>query len=101
MDIAEDLVKLLLKRVVASGLFQKDKHGEMFKEVCKFLFMYSFGSLCNQRTLIHQLNFLVSLTDLDVPTPKLIAQILSQQRETEHGLRFLEFLTDKIVNHSS
>lgn len=47
MDIAEDLVKLLLKRVVSSGLFQKDRHGEMFKEVARFLFMYSFGSLCN------------------------------------------------------
>jgi hypothetical protein len=73
MDIADDLVDLLMKRVVNSGLFIKEKHGEMFKEVAKLLFMYSFGSLSNQRTLLHHLNFLVSLTDLDVPTPKLIA----------------------------
>lgn len=73
MDIANDLIDGLLKRVIESELYRKELHGEMFKEVCKFLFMYSFGSLSNQKTLLHHLNFLVSLTDLDVPTPKLVA----------------------------
>ena len=39
----------------------------------------------------------MALTDLGVPTPKLIAEILSQQKETHHGLKFLDFLTEKIT----
>lgn len=35
--------------------------------------MYSYQNSNNQRNLMHQLNYLVTLTDKDIPTPKLIA----------------------------
>lgn len=73
MDIANDLVEVLMKRVVSIGGFNKDQHSDLFKEVSKFLFMYCVGNQANQRTLIGHLNFLVQLTDFEVPTPKLIA----------------------------
>ena len=73
MDIANDLVHELMMTIMSSGMFRKELHGDMFKEIMRFLFMYCIGNLSNQRTLIHHLNFFVNLTDLEVPTPKLIA----------------------------
>lgn len=73
MDISEDLVDKLMNRIITNGTFRKDWHSDMFKEVSRFLFMYSFGNLSNQSTLVKHLNFFVSLTDYDVPTPKLVA----------------------------
>lgn len=78
MDIADDLIDKLMKTVVQSGSFRKDWHSEMFREVSRFLFMYSFANPSNQWTMVSHLTFLVSLTDLDVPTPKLISQVLSE-----------------------
>ena len=59
--------------------------------------MYTYNNPNNQRTLLHQLNYLVTLTDRDIPTPKLISQIILTHKDTNHGRQFLEFLTNKIV----
>ena len=48
--------------------------------------------------MLHHLNYLVTLTDKDIPTPKLISQIIYQQKVTEQGAKFLNFLTNKVVN---
>ncbi len=42
MDVADDLVEKLMHRIISTGSFRKDWHGDMFKEVSRFLFMYSF-----------------------------------------------------------
>lgn len=59
MDIANDLVESLMKRVVEVGGFSSDQHSDLFKEVSKFLFMYCKDNQANQRTLLGHLNFLV------------------------------------------
>ena len=98
MGITNDLILELMEKIIDTGFFKEEYHVELFKEVSRFLFMYCFGNLENERTLIPFLNFFVQLTDVDVPTPKLISMILSQQKETDAGLGFLNYLTDRILH---
>ena len=48
MDISEDLADKLMYRIIASGSYRKDWHGQMFKEATNFLFMYSYENFSNQ-----------------------------------------------------
>jgi len=45
LDLARDLVENLMMRIVDGGMFRKDQHGLLFKEVTRFLFIYSCGNL--------------------------------------------------------
>lgn len=80
MNVYKDLIEELMQKVVFANFFKKEYHVDLFKEVCRFLFIYCYRNLSNQRTLNHYLKFLVLLTDLEVPSPKLISIILTTQR---------------------
>ena len=101
MDISDNLIELLLLRILESGAYTKEIHFYMFTEVSRFLFMYCLGNESNQRSLSHHMTFLVSLMDLDVPTPKLVSQVIAFERETDLGLKFLHYLTEEYGKSSA
>jgi hypothetical protein len=98
MGITNDLIQDLMEKIIDTAFFKEEYHVELFKEVSRFLFMYCYGNLENERTLIPFLTFFVQLTDVDVPTPKLISMILTYQKETESGLGFLNYLSEKVLH---
>ncbi len=98
MGITNDLIQDLMEKIIDTAFFKEEYHVELFKEVSRFLFMYCYGNLENERTLIPFLTFFVQLTDVDVPTPKLISMILTYQKETEVGLGFLKYLSEKVLH---
>ena len=97
MGITYDLIQDLMEKIIDTAFFKEEYHVELFKEVSRFLFMYCYGNVENERTLIPFLTFFVQLTDVDVPTPKLISMILTYQQETESGLGFLKYLSEKVL----
>ncbi len=66
-----------MEKVIDYGFFKKEVHVDLYKEASRFLFMYCYENTNNQRTLVPNLNFFVQLTDVEVPTPKLISMILT------------------------
>lgn len=97
MGITYDLIQDLMEKIIDTAFFKEEYHVELFKEVSRFLFMYCYGNVENERTLVPFLTFFVQLTDVDVPTPKLISMILTYQKETESGLSFLKYLSEKVL----
>lgn len=97
MGITYDLIQDLMEKIIDTAFFKEEYHVELFKEVSRFLFMYCYGNVENERTLVPFLTFFVQLTDVDVPTPKLISMILTYQKETESGLGFLKYLSEKVL----
>lgn len=77
MGITYDLIQDLMEKIIDTAFFKEEYHVELFKEVSRFLFMYCYGNVENERTLVPFLTLFVQLTDVDVPTPKLISMILT------------------------
>lgn len=73
MNVSNDLINLLLHRILESGFYSKELHYDMFKEVARFLFIYAFSNESVQRTMLQHLTFLISLMELDVPSHKVIS----------------------------
>jgi hypothetical protein len=69
LDIANDLINKLMKNLY----YRELEHFSVFKEISNFLFMYSYKNPNNQRSLLPHLNYLITLSDKDVNTAKLIS----------------------------
>lgn len=93
LDIGNDLITNLMKKLY----YKKEYHYTMYKEITNFLFMYCYKNPNNQRTMLKHLNYLVTLTDKNIQTPKLISQILINYKNTDYGMNFLQFLINKII----
>ena len=96
LNIANELINRLMKRLY----YKPEYHFGLFKELINFLFMFVYQNPNNQRAMLPHLLYLVSLTDKDIPTPKLIAQIIWNHKDSDYGIRFLEFLVTKIITRS-
>jgi hypothetical protein len=59
MNISNDLLDNLVKRIIDTDMFRKDYHSNLFKEVSRFLCMYTYGNISNQSSLVPNLNFLI------------------------------------------
>lgn len=47
MDISNDLIEKLMWNITSTDSFKEEMHGDMFKEISKFLFIYCIWSLSN------------------------------------------------------
>lgn len=96
LDIADDIINKLMKNL----FYREDEHFLLFNEISNFLFMYSYKNPNNQRSLLPHLNYLVTLTDKNINTPKLISSIIINNKDSEYGMNFMQFLINKITNNN-
>jgi hypothetical protein len=69
LDLSSDLIDKFMKNIY----YRHVDHYQLFREISNFLFMFTYNNPNNQRALLPYLNYLVILTDKDIPTPKLIS----------------------------
>ena len=92
INIIDDLVNVLLKRLIYKELYYND----LFQKIIDLLFLTCQTNPNIQRALMPEINFFLDMMNIRVDTGQLISEIMKGNNDEEFTKKFILYLTNLI-----